>query len=83
MNFNKYKVIKYKSPHKIITNILWGFLSMILLPKKRILFIILVVFVSVFTYFLGTENSNKTLQTVSLPVTNKVVVLDAGHGRRR
>ena len=56
---------------------------MILLPKKRILFIILVVFVSVFTYFLGTEDINKTIQTVSLPVTNKVVVLDAGHGRRR
>lgn len=52
---------------------------MILLPKKRILFIILVVFVSVFTYFLSTENLNKTIQTVSLPVTNKVVVLDAGH----
>lgn len=52
---------------------------MIILPKKRILFIILVVFVSVFTYFLSTENLNKTIQTVSLPVTNKVVVLDAGH----
>lgn len=56
---------------------------MILLPKKRILFIILVVFVSVFTYFLSTENLNKTIETVSLPITNKVVVLDAGHGRRR
>lgn len=52
---------------------------MILLPKKRILFIILVIFVSVFTYFFSTENLNKTIQTVSLPVTNKVVVLDAGH----
>ncbi len=56
---------------------------MILLPKRRILFIVLVVFVSVFTYFLSAENLNKTVQTVSLPVTNKVVVLDAGHGRRR
>lgn len=56
-----------------------GVFSMILLPKKRILFIILVVFVSVFTYFFSTENLNKTIQTVSLPVTNKVVVLDAGH----
>ena len=52
---------------------------MIILPKKRILFIILVVFVSVFTYFFSIENLNKTIQTVSLPVTNKVVVLDAGH----
>lgn len=52
---------------------------MILLQKKRILFILSMVFISVFTYFLGTNNLNKTVQTVSLPVTNKVVVLDAGH----
>lgn len=53
---------------------------MILLEKKRVLLILSMVFVSVFTYFLGTESYNKTIQTVSLPVTNKVVVLDAGHG---
>lgn len=52
---------------------------MILLRKTRILFIITMVFISIFTYFLGVNNKEKTVQTVSLPVTNKVVVLDAGH----
>lgn len=52
---------------------------MILLRKKRILFIITMVFISIFTYFLGINYKDNTVQTVSLPVTNKVVVLDAGH----
>ena len=52
---------------------------MILLRKKRILFILSVVSVSIFTYFFSVSNLQKTVQTVSLPVTNKVVVLDAGH----
>ena len=56
---------------------------MILLRKKRILFIMTMVFISIFTYFLGANYNKNTMQTVSLPVTNKVVVLDAGHGRRR
>lgn len=37
------------------------------------------VFISIFTYFLGANYNKNTMQTVSLPVTNKVVVLDAGH----
>lgn len=53
---------------------------MILLEKKRILFILSMVFISVFAYFLSIGFNNKTVQTVSLPVSNKVVVLDAGHG---
>ncbi len=52
---------------------------MILLRKKRILFIITMIFISIFTYFLGINYNKNTVQTVSLPVTNKVVVLDAGH----
>lgn len=55
---------------------------MILLPKKRLMLILVSVFVSIYVYFLGTSNSKDTVQTVSLPVTNKVVILDAGHGRR-
>lgn len=54
---------------------------MILLRKKRILFVLTMVFISIFTYFFSTSYLEKTIQTVSLPVTNKVVVLDAGHGR--
>lgn len=50
---------------------------MILLPKKRILLIITVVFISVFSYLLGNYEKQNTIQTVSLPVTNKIVVIDA------
>ncbi len=53
---------------------------MILLEKKRILFILGMVLISVFTYFFSVGFKNETVQTVSLPVSNKVVVLDAGHG---
>ncbi len=52
---------------------------MILLQKKRLLLVLSMVFVSVFVYFFS-NNESKTIQTVSLPVTNKVVVIDAGHG---
>ena len=37
------------------------------------------VFISVFVYFFSI-NKDQTIQTVSLPVTNKVVIIDAGHG---
>ena len=37
------------------------------------------VFISVFVYFFSL-NTDQTIETVSLPVTNKVVVIDAGHG---
>lgn len=56
---------------------------MILLRKKRIIFILTIVFISIFTYFLSSTYINNTVETVSLPVTNKVIILDAGHGRRR
>ena len=53
---------------------------MIILPKKRILLIVTCVVVSIFTYLLGANRNNEIIQTVSLPVTGKVVILDAGHG---
>ena len=56
---------------------------MILLQKRRIILILSCVLISVFTYLFTSEKNTKTIQTVSLPVTNKVVILDAGHGRRR
>lgn len=56
---------------------------MILLQKRRIILVLTFVFVSVFTYFLGNSKHTETIQTVSLPVTNKVVILDAGHRWRR
>lgn len=56
---------------------------MVILSKKRMTLIISCVFISIFTYFLGMNANEKTIQTVGLPVSGKVVVLDAGHGRRR
>ena len=52
---------------------------MILIQKKRIIFVLSMVFISVFVYFFSL-NTDQTIETVSLPVTNKVVVIDAGHG---
>lgn len=53
---------------------------MIILSKKRIVFlgsmILLVMFT--FTFFIG--NTEKSVETVALPVSNKVIVIDAGHG---
>lgn len=53
---------------------------MVLLKKKRILFVLGMTIISIFTYFLGINRNNNTIQTVSLPVSGKVIVLDAGHG---
>jgi len=64
---------------------------MIILEKKRILYTIGIIIAFVFTYMItGYNVSNskknkdeidiKTVQTVALPVNNKVIVLDAGHG---
>lgn len=59
---------------------IWG-ARMIVLRKSRILLIMILVFISVFTFTLSRDNiNNKTIETVSLPVSGKVVVLDAGHG---
>ena len=55
---------------------------MIVLRKKRIISILavaMVCLVFVLIQTVGIKN-NKTVQTVTLPVTNKVIVVDAGHG---
>lgn len=48
---------------------------MIVLNKKRILLIVFTVIISISIPML----SKKTIETVALPVSNKVIVLDAGH----
>ena len=50
---------------------------MIIVRKKRILFILGFVFISIFVSTLGMNKNNTTIPTVSLPVSNKVIVLDA------
>jgi hypothetical protein len=47
---------------------------------KKILKILLLIFIILFIFTYIKINKEKTIQTVSLPVTGKVVVLDAGHG---
>lgn len=60
---------------------------MIVLTKKKILYIlgIISMFILVYTITIcNVSNANKkeieTIQTVALPVNNKVIVIDAGHG---
>lgn len=51
---------------------------MIVLSKKRILFIMLAVVVAV--CMPSIRKNNDTIEATALPVSNKVIVLDAGHG---
>ena len=53
---------------------------MILLRKKRMILIILSVFVSVLTFAL-VNDKKEIVPTVSLPVSGKTIVIDAGHGK--
>lgn len=53
---------------------------MIILNKKRIMFIISCLVVSIFTFNIYYDRPSKSIEVVALPVSNKVVVLDAGHG---
>ena len=55
---------------------------MIVLSKKRIMIVTIVVMVALCTFALQTNTRNtNVVQTVALPVSNKVIVLDAGHGK--
>lgn len=53
---------------------------MIILRKKRITLIVLSVFVSMLVFTLVNDRKD-IISTVSLPVSGKTVVLDAGHGK--
>ena len=54
---------------------------MIILSKKRILVISTCVFASIFAFVLQTSKLENTVQTVALPVSSKIIVIDAGHGK--
>ena len=51
---------------------------MIILNKKRVLFIVFAVMLAFCIPIIPTDKTD-TIQTVALPVSNKVIVLDAGH----
>jgi len=50
---------------------------MIILSKKRILFVLSAVLISVFVFTIQVAKNEETVATVSLPVSNKVIVIDA------
>ena len=55
---------------------------MIVLSKKRIMIVASVIMVALFTFVIQTNTKNtNVVQTVALPVSNKVIVWDAGHGK--
>ena len=55
---------------------------MLVITKKKILLVSSLVMIFLFTFVIqiGNIKNTDTIPTVSLPVTNKVIVLDAGHG---
>lgn len=55
---------------------------MIILSKKRITLILTCVLVGVFTFMLQSADllETETVPTVTLPVSGKTIVVDAGHG---
>ena len=56
---------------------------MIVIDKKKILKIVLCIFLVVFVFAFSlnkNEAKNNYIETVSLPVSGKVIVVDAGHG---
>lgn len=54
---------------------------MIILSKKRIMIITSIIMVALFAFAIQTNIKTDVVQTVALPVSNKVIVLDAGHGK--
>ncbi len=54
---------------------------MIILDKKRLGIIAGLLLITVFVFTFQMANNNKTVETVTLPVSQKVIVLDAGHGK--
>ena len=57
---------------------------MLILSKKRITIMLCLVFVSLYAFSFKIANNTavaeKTVQTVATPVSNRVVIVDAGHG---
>ena len=60
---------------------------MLVLSKKRIMIMVCMLCVSLYAFSFKIannveciENTEKTVQTVATPVSNKIVIVDAGHG---
>ena len=59
---------------------IYGVLFMIIIQKKRLMYLSLIVFVSIFVCGMTVNRTENTVQTAAIPVSNKVIVIDAGHG---
>lgn len=54
---------------------------MIIISKKRLILITSMICISLTVFLINNSITDiKTVETVNLPVSNKVIVLDAGHG---
>ena len=53
---------------------------MIVLNRKRLIAMVSMVCLSVLVFSFQIATEEKTVETVALPVSNKVIVIDAGHG---
>ena len=60
---------------------------MLILSKKRIIIMTCLIFVSLYAFsfkiannITNIDSTEKTIETVATPVSNKVVIVDAGHG---
>lgn len=56
---------------------------MVVLSKKRITLILGIVVVALFVFTFQIADTNRTVETVALPVSDKVIVVDAGHRKAR
>ena len=56
---------------------------MIIINKKRLIAISSLLLIAIFAFTFQKAELNKTVETVTFPVSNKVIVLDAGHRKTR
>lgn len=60
---------------------------MLVRNKKRLMFLLVATFLPIGIFMAKSSYNNlknaETIATMSVPVTSKTIVIDAGHGRRR
>lgn len=55
---------------------------MVIINKKRMYLLIICILLSIGIFKISSRTSMpNTIETVALPVSNKVIVIDAGHGK--
>ena len=53
---------------------------MVVLNKKRLIFLDLIIIFSIFMYSLNSKKYNNIINASSTPVASHTIILDAGHG---